>query len=89
MNPFPYTKGAATAKAAQDNANHHWYEKMGAQDILAEAEDYLEKFRGDSVARAAAITAARDAHDGVRHHERENAFWTRRAASLRGKEAAR
>lgn len=84
MNPFKYTKGAQTAAEAQENANHHWFEKMAAEDVREEAEDYLTKFRGDSVARAGAISAARDAHDAVRHHQREHQFWTGKAQKMRG-----
>lgn len=83
MNPFTYTKNPQTAAEMQDNANHHWFEKMAAEDLRAEAEDYLTTFRGDSVARAGAISAARDAHDAVRHHEREHRDWVARARKAR------
>ena len=83
MNPFPYTKDPKTAAEVQANANHHWFEKMAAEEVRNEAEEYLTTFRGDSVARGAAITAARDAHDNVRHHERQQRDWVARAMRVR------
>jgi hypothetical protein len=83
VNPFTYTKNPQAAAEMQANANHHWFEKMAAEDLRAEAEEYLTAFRGDSVARAGAISAARDAHDAVRHHVREHLNWAARARHAR------
>ncbi|CAB4126184.1 hypothetical protein UFOVP68_46 [uncultured Caudovirales phage] len=88
MNPFPAPAKPVSSRDAQDVANHHWFELMGWQDTSREAEDYIAKFRGDTVAylhaRDTAATAARHVH----FHRGQHKHWTHRATTLRAQEGA-
>ena len=88
MNPFTPHAKPACAKEAQDVANYHWFELMGAQDISREAEDYIAKFRGDTVAYLHARDTAAEAARHVHFHRGQHKHWTHRATTLRAQEGA-
>ena len=68
-------------------ANWHWFELMGAQEVSREAEDYVSRWRGDSVAYLAARDAAADAARAVHFHRGQHRYWAHRAQTLRAREA--
>lgn len=86
VNPFNPPAKPSCAREAQELANWHWFELMGAQDVSREAEDYVTRWRGDSVAYCAARNAAAEAARGVHFHKGQHKYWAHRAHTLRVQE---